>query len=335
MLYVTTLNTNDDYTAYRALVGDQAQDGGCFTPFRLPIFNDDALAQFAENSFNKNVSDILNLFFGFNIDGYDLDLNVGKNLIRMVTINRRVVVAELWHNISGQLTYVENALCKKLEDETNTKISRDWAVIAIKIAFTFGLYGQLLRDGVLKTGETIDFSVYDETFQTQIALWYCRKMGLPIKILICTCEESGKLWDFINRGTLQTANLGKTFCRNIERLLYVTIGCDIVKEFSNAVDNSANFSVPAVVLPDLSSGFFCSVAGKNRAPSVINSLYRTSEYITDTNTALCYGGLQDYRAKTGDSNLTVILSEVNPCHCLDIITEATGLDAQKIRDRLN
>ena len=38
MLYVTTRNNRDAYTARRALTENRGPDGGFFVPFREPVF---------------------------------------------------------------------------------------------------------------------------------------------------------------------------------------------------------------------------------------------------------------------------------------------------------
>lgn len=335
MLYVTTRNHNDAFTAYRALTNEYAPDGGSFVPFHLPVFSQDELSQLKDKSFNEIVAEILNMFFSLRLNGLELDLSVGKNMIRVAPMNHRIVIAELWHNLNGMLAHTEDVLCKRLAEQANTEIATGWSAVAVKIAVIFGIYGHLLREGLLKTSELVDVSVRNDEFKTPMALFYCRKMGLPVNMIVCTCDDNGNLWDLIHRGTMSTVGISLQLKAGLERLLQGTLGCETAVRFSEAADKGRAFSVSEERLPLLNKGLFCSVAGKDRAQTVINSLYRTNSYIIDSNAALCYGGLQDYRAKTGDSELTVILAETSPLNCVDVISAATGLDVQIIKNHIN
>ena len=66
------------------------------------------------------------------------------------------------------------------------------------------------------------------------------------------------------------------------------------------------------LLPLLNEGLFCSVVGPNRAEATVSSVYRSNGYTLDPAAALSYGGMQDYRAKTGSTNMTLVLSNVKP-----------------------
>ena len=332
MLYVTTRDADNAYTSYRALVNDKGPDGGYFAPFHLPTFDSAALSQLGEKTFNQIVAETLNLFFGLGLNGYDLDLSIGRNFVRNTTMNRKIVVAELWHNLGGSLEYAENSICKKIENEAKTQISLEWASVAIKIAVILGIYGKMLHEGICATDTPIDFSVSGDSITTAVALWYCREMGMPINMIICTTNNNGALWDFINRGTLQTAGIDASFCDSIERLLHAVFGCNTTKGFLDTVASKRIFTLDDEALQKLSKVFFCSVTGTDRAKSVINSVYRTNEYIINIKTALCYGGLQDYRAKSGVSGLTVVLSENNPNDSAELISDATGLSTEKIKE---
>ena len=85
----------------------------------------------------------------------------------------------------------------------------------------------------------------------------------------------------------------------------------------------------------LSDGMFVSVVGNDRVESVINSVYRSNGCILDPYTAVSYGGMQDYRAKTGESSPTVLLWEYNPISFCAVEQKATGLTSHEIEKNLN
>ena len=332
MLYVTTRNTGDAFTTHRVLTNNFGPDGGSFVPFRMPVLNEEQLAQLRDKTFNQTVAEVLNSFFSLQLSGWDLDFGIGRNLVRISPMNHRIVVAELWHNLGDKFGYVEDLLAKKIV--TNTDLPISWPQLSVKIAVLFGVYGQMLREGLLNPGDVFDFSVGNDDFVTPMAAMYCRSMGMPVNTIVCTCDEGRSLWDFINRGTVNTGSVDTKLQAGLERLLHCTLGCKAAGEFTAACAAGAFYSVSEEELPQMNASLFCSVAGKDRGQTVINSLYRTNAYIIDDDAALCYGGLQDYRAKVGDSQLTVILAEKTPLSCVDAVSAATGLSAETIRNQI-
>ena len=53
MLYVTTRNKNDAYTAHKTLTTDRGVNGGFFVPFQLPVLTGEEIAALKEKSFGQ------------------------------------------------------------------------------------------------------------------------------------------------------------------------------------------------------------------------------------------------------------------------------------------
>lgn len=336
MLYITTRNHNDFSTSFKTLVSDCGADGGRYVPFRLPAFTPEELICLKKKTFNQVVSEILNMFFSCRLDSLELDFAIGRNPMRLVTMNHRIVIAELWHNPRAAFSYIVESINKKITRSDEVKEApADWVQIAARIAVIFGIYSQMLRDDILQSGQCIDFSVYNDDFTTPIAVWYCKKMGLPVNMIICTSEEESNIWDFIHRGVFASAAANEGLLLGLERLVHGTLGDIEVEKFVIANQKGKVYSVDEEQLSNFNDGLFCAVAGKNRAGSTINSLFRTNSYIVDPCTALCYGGLQDYRARTGGSGLTVLLAERTPLDFKAEISTATGIAEDKLIDHVN
>lgn len=333
MLYITTRNHFDISTSYKPLISDCGADGGRYVPFRLPEFSQEELISLNEKSFNQIIAEILNVFFSCRLDSLDLDFEIGRNPMRLVTMNHRIVIAELWHNPKAAFSYVtERIYSKIIQTEEAKKTPTDWVQIAVRIAVIFGIYSQILRNDIIKFGQCVDFSVYNDDFATPMAVWYSMKMGLPVNMIICTSEDDNNIWDFIHRGVFASAAANEGLLLGLERLVHGTLGEQEVASFIAAYQKGKVYSVDEELLPVFNEGLFCAVAGKNRAESTINSLYRTNSYIIDPCAALCYGGLQDYRARTGGSSLTVLLAERTPLDFKAEISAATGIGADKLID---
>lgn len=328
MLYITTKNHNDAFTAHKALVENCAPDGGRFVPFRLPSYTAEEILAFGDKSFNATIADVLNLFFASKLQGIDVEFCIGKNIAKLVPMTHKIVIGEVWHNLDRSFSYVEKQLfCKLAEKNDEPTI---WAQIAVRIAVLFGLYGEMLRNSLVQPGQDFDISVPDDYQLSAAAAMYGRKMGLPIRTIICSCQDNGDLWDFIHRGEINTAAAAAGLIPEIERLVQETLGFEELAKFREVCERGKTYRVNEESLPTLNKGLFCSVAGKDRALKTINSVYRSNSYIIDAKTALCYGGLQDYRAKTGESGLTLILAEKTPAASAGTISKATGIPATKL-----
>ena len=332
MLYITTRGNKDAFTAYRALMENSAPDGGQYIPFVMPVYDANEISTLVSKSFGQIVAELLCRFFSVKISGWDVEFAIGRNASKVVAMNHRIAIAELWHNPEGKFSYLVDSLYKKICGVYNPADKpSSWTEIAIRIAVLFGLYGELLRSGVIDLEQVLDVSVPAGDFSAVMSAWYARKIGLPIGKIICTCDENSGLWDFINRGVFTVSRNNAALVPGVERLIYGTFGFDEANLFSTKCSEKRSFTLDEEEqLPQLNEGLFCVVAGASRGESIVNSVYRSNNYIIDPETALCYGGIQDYRAKIGDSKLTLLLAGRTPMDYASVITSATGLTKDRI-----
>ena len=330
MLYVSTRNKNETYTAHVALTKDKATDGGGIIPMRTPCFDENMLSDLKTKPFNQVVADVLNQFFSARLTLWDMDLAIGKSKVRTVSIGHRLMVAELWHNPAGDFGYVFERLQNRLLQDVETEGQTVWFKISVLIATLLGIYGQLLAEGILAEDASFDLVVSGDDVVMPVAADYARHMGLPINTVICSCNKESNLWELIHRGTFNTSAASVELVSGVEALIYSVAGQNVAAEFVDACDRKKMFVVPEEVQPRFLEGFYCTVAGKNRGDATINSIFRSNRYIMDPAAAVCYSGLQDYRAGTGSGRLTLLLSEHTPMDHVKQISEATGIPENKL-----
>lgn len=328
MLYITTRDDRDAYTAYRALHENAAPDGGAYIPFRMPMFSGDEIVQLGTKTFGEAVATILNRFFSCGLSGWDIDFCIGRNVIKLETMSHRMVVAELWHNPDGVYSHICSSLFNKLCGTTYNGPT-EWFALATHIAVLFGIYSEMCRGNVIVAGDQMDITATADDLSIPIAALYARQMGLPIGTIIFTSEESSNLWDMIHLGELNISGESANTV-NFERLIRATLGSAGVSALRNALLTKKTFRVDSELLASFNSGLFCSVTGRDRSAQNVNSIYRSNSYILDPMAALSVGGVQDYRAKTGESKLTLLLSCTSPMHCVSQISDATGISQEKL-----
>lgn len=339
MLYATTRSKTDSYTAYRVLFDDCAPDGGRFLPFRIPRYTKEQINKMTEQSFGETIAQVLNVFFSARLTGWDVDCCIGKAGTKLSAMSHRVLIAELWRNPEGDFSYIADRLYEKLCGDAPERGVSDWANIAIRISVLFALHSQLCKLGF----EGFDIAVNSGDFSVPMSAWYARQMGLPIGTIVCTCNENSAPWDFLHRGELNTGlpvihtvteALDVANPSGLERLIFSALGFEETQKYVQCASRKGNYHIRPDMVKQICDGMFVSVVGKDRVNPMISSVYRSNNYILDPYTAVSYGGLQDYRAKTGESRPTLLLWEKNPMQFADMVANATGLTKAEIEKHL-
>lgn len=328
MLYVSTENRTNSYTAHRALHEVCAPDGGMYVPFQLPYFGKEEILRLKDRSFCENVANILNTLFSLRLTAWDVEFSIGRYPAEVVSLPRKLMIAELWHNLSASYERMENALYARLCGDHVEDSVPDWVKIAIKIAIIFAAYG--ISDAAEK-GETLDLAVESRHFCAPMAAWYARKMGLPIGTIICAGYDVSDTWDLLHRGELNTASM-RSDSVGLGRLIYMTMGIEESMRFTEACKDRKLYCVDEDQLKLLSDGLFAAVVSKDRIHSVISSFYRSNGYIPDTFSAVSYAAVQDYRSKTGESCKTMLLSLECPANQTAGLSRILGITAEQVEN---
>ncbi len=315
MLYVSTRNNTDVYTAYRALHESNAPDGGYYFPFRLPHLSPDELYAIRNQSPGETIAYILNLFFGLRLTGWDVECVIGRFPFQIISMNYRLLMAEVWRNPEGSWDYLLRSLYGLLLGKKgNSTMPAGWVLIAIEIALFFGVYS---ADDIFPKGG-LDVAVTAGDFSDVISVLFAKDMGFPANVTICVFNENGAVWDFINKGELSTGvtavrtsmpELDHAVPNYLEYLLFRCFGSSEVIRYTDACERKANYYIDDEYQRQLNHDLFAAVVSTNRVELIKSGMYRTNQYNVDPYTALVYGGLQDYRAHTGISKDTLILAK--------------------------
>lgn len=332
MLYLTTRDRADSFTAYRVLSDDRASDGGMFIPIQMPSLCEEDILALKNKSFGETIAYILNLFFERQISGWDIEFCVGRSPFRLSVMNHRLVIAELWHNHGADYHYLEHSIYAKLcgSSVAGKRIS-EWPQIGIRIAVLFGIFSELLRCGY----DRFDIAVPAGDFRLPVAVWYAGNMGLPVGMTICGCDGNSGIWDLIHRGEFSTAVMDNAELGGVERLVFDAFGREEAHRYLSACQRRTNYKLTEEQRETLSGRLYAAVASKQRVASIIKSVYRTNQYILDLDAAVSYGALQDYRARTGESKLTLILADRSPALLTAQTCKALGLSNDELKKMLN
>ena len=326
MVYVTTRNKYDTYTAFRAVQSDRGPDGGLYLPFRLPKMAKAEIMALKGMTFCERLTQILNMFFSARLTVWDVELCIGKNPVKLVSMSHRIVVAEAWHNLEQNFAQMEGRLSARICGyEDVSKKPASWVRIAIRIAMLFGIYGELTdTDGL------VDVATASEDFTTPMAAWYAREMGLPVGNIICSHEDAS-VWNLIHQGETRTDG---GMPENLERLIAATLGVEENLRYCQICENGRLYTTQAGQLDQLRKGMYGAVISGDRSAALIPSVYRMAGYIMAPQTVLAYGGLQDYRAKTGENRLALLISERSPLQDAKIVAAGLEMSVKELEEKV-
>ena len=336
MLYITTRNNNDAYTAYRTLGQGRGPDRGLFIPFQMPHLDKEQIYALREKSFGQNMADILNLFFKARLDGWDVDFCIGRYPAKLVPMSHRIMVAETWHNPDHDFARVVRNLSSRIRGiEDKTGHPTNWAWITMRIATLFALFGEMYKLNTLEPDQLIDVALPSGDFAGPMAVWYAREMGLPVGNIICSCDDNDATWDLLHQGSIYP-NASMNIPSDLERLVAAAMGKEEAKRYAACMENAKPY-VPAKEGVDaMKKGMYAAVISWERRENIINSVYRTSTYILDPGSAMAYGGLQDFRAGAGETTRqALILTERGPICSAETVARAMGIKIPALRERLN
>lgn len=304
MLYVTTRDDKDAYTAHRTLHSDFAPDGGQFIPFKLPAFTEEDIKRFADGNFGQNVAEILNLFFSVKLNGPEIELSIGRNPVKLVPLSQKITVAEIWHNPISKFQYTVQILYKKITADQGEKPTL-WFETVVRIAFLFGIFGEMHSGNAVSS---LDVAISAADASVVNAVWMAKKMGLPLDMMIIACDEGSAVWDVLRRGVC-TNGATESESKIVEQVIYHGFGPDEVKKYLLSRSVGTVYSAEEERLSEVRNYTFVAAVSRSRLDTVASSVMRTDSYRINDDTAAAFGGLQDYRASTRENRMTLILVE--------------------------
>ncbi len=343
MLYLTTRDSYDTFTVAHTLRGDRAGNGGLYLPFRLPELSADDFGQMAGKSFGQNAAEILNRFFSCGITGWDIEFSVGRHPVKLTGMKQRVIACELWHNQFGKYSWLEWTLAEKICGKEISGTISSWVRIGIRIAVIISAYADMLRTGAVAGGEYFDAAVPTGDFTAAMALCYARKMGLPVQTIICGCNKNSAVWELLHIGqfrtdvsVIETTTPEADFAvpQELERLISARLGAEEAVRYCEICAKGGIYALDPPLLSKLNQGMFAAVVS-SRLDAVIPNVYRTSGYLMGPYTALAHSALQDYRARTGENRVALLLADKSPVCDAAFIARALDIEEQQIAPLLN
>ena len=190
-----------------------------------------------------------------------------------------------------------------------------------QIVYYFYAYEQL------KTDKEVNFVVPTGNFGNILAGYYAKKMGLPIRKLICASNNNKILYDFFRSKTYDknrefyctiSPSMDILVSSNLERLLFHATNGEAVREMMERLDANGRFETQ-VNLPDFHGGY---TSEEETRKAIFEAAGKG--YIIDPHTAVAYHAGKRYIEEEKDETPQVILSTASPFKFAEAVLEALG-----------
>ncbi len=201
--------------------------------------------------------------------------------------------------------------------------SINWGRLVPQIVYYFSAYADLLRDGVIKAGDMVNFVVPTGNFGNILAGYYAKMMGLPVNKLICAANANNVLSDFIRTGIYDrnrrfvrtiSPSMDILISSNLERLLFALTEHNHarVRAWMNQLQDKGRYTVDEQITARIQKHFWSDYASDRETIDTIKNTYRRYRYVVDTHTAVGLRVYEKFRLSGGDSCHTVVLSTASP-----------------------
>jgi threonine synthase len=206
-----------------------------------------------------------------------------------------------------------------------------------QIVYYISTYCELIKNGEIQNGDEINIAVPTGNFGNILAGYYAKKMGIPIKKMICASNSNNILTDFINTGVYDRNRDFKTtispsmdilISSNLERLLYDLNGCDdvLLSKWFDDLKLKGKYEVNDKVKNYLKENFAGGYCDDEKTKATIKRIFDKYFYLCDTHTAVAIAVYEEYRERTKDNTKTVIVSTASPYKFSQSVAEGLGLE---------
>ena len=204
-----------------------------------------------------------------------------------------------------------------------------------QVVYYFAAYSQLLSEGVIADGDTVDYIVPTGNFGDIMAGYFALKMGLPVGRLICASNRNDVLTEFLETGHYNrkrdfhkttSPSMDILVSSNLERLLYYVCGADHTVEYMKALNETGEYQITQSELDEIQSIFTGACASDEEGAASIRSVFLSDHYLMDTHTSIAWSCMEKLRSGSDvlSGKASVVLSTASPYKFSRAVLSALG-----------
>ena len=181
--------------------------------------------------------------------------------------------------------------------------SINWGRLAPQIVYYVSAYCDLLNEGALTMGETMDVCVPTGNFGNIFAGYIAKLMGLPVRHFVCASNKNNILTDFLRTGTYDrnrdfhltmSPSMDILISSNLERLLCFTAGEERTAAYMESLKKDGAYTVDANVIAAINENFSGYFADETATAATIKAYFEDYNYLADTHTAVALASAEQY-----------------------------------------
>lgn len=197
--------------------------------------------------------------------------------------------------------------------------------LAPQIAYYFSAYVDLCSGGQISMGEEVDFAVPTGNFGNILAGWYAKKMGLPVRRLLCASNRNRVLSEFFAKGVYDanrpfhrtmSPSMDILVSSNLERLLFEVCGRDagLISSRMDRLAKTGRYEITEEEREALNRDFYAGYADEDDTVDAMYSVFEEYGYPPDTHTGVALHVAEVYLDKRDEKDKTpiVVLATANP-----------------------
>ncbi|MBR6410246.1 MAG: threonine synthase [Clostridia bacterium] len=200
--------------------------------------------------------------------------------------------------------------------------SINWGRLAPQIVYYISAYCDLLNRGEIKgTGESVDFCVPTGNFGNIFAAYLAKRMGLPIRRLICASNRNDVLTEFFSTGRYDrkrefhltmSPSMDILISSNLERLLWAVTGPEKTAACMEQLRASGEYTVDRESMDRIREVFTGFSADESQTAKTIRTYFEKYGYLCDTHTAVALSAADRYLQETGSKVPLIVDSTASP-----------------------
>ena len=214
--------------------------------------------------------------------------------------------------------------------------SINWGRVLPQVVYDVSAYCDLLKSGAIQAGQQVNVCVPTGNFGNILAGYYARKMGVPIKTLLCASNANNVLTDFLHTGVYDrnrafyntmSPSMDILISSNLERMLFEMTGGDdaAVRDYMGRLNTAGRYQVSDEVKEKLDGVFASGCCDDRETAQVIGEVWKEKGYLIDPHTAVAFGVLDKYRKGTGDNTPALVVSTASPFKFCSSVLPALGV----------
>ena len=224
--------------------------------------------------------------------------------------------------------------CKhmKLSSANSINIGR----LLPQIVYYFDSYTKLVKSGDIQLGDAVNFVVPSGNFGNILAGYLAKKLGLPVKKLVCASNSNNVLTEFIRTGSYNanrafiptiSPSMDILVSSNLERLLFLLSNHNdvLINQYMTSLKEDGHYTISDELRHALQESFTAYDCSEEECKKVIYDTFNNEHILIDPHTAVAVHACHAYKQESNDNTPCIVLSTASAYKFVkDVYAALTG-----------